>query len=218
MKTHILFDFDGTLVDSAPAILSCFKQVMQAHGLQACRTVDDSLIGPPLRQTLESLSGQSDPALLDALSASFKDIYDSKACLETPAYAGWHTLLDSLCAQGLTLAIATNKRLLPTRKIINALGWDERFSEVFASDSHPGLYADKTGMIAALLQKLRIAPQAAIYVGDTEQDGRAAAANAVDFWPVAWGYGSFGSGCQPFVSPRQLVARLAPDTKSSAVI
>lgn len=216
MKTHILFDFDGTLVDSAPAILSCFTQVMQAHGLQAQRTIDDSLIGPPLRQTLAALSGQNDPAVLDALSASFMEIYDSKACLDTPAYADWNALLDSLCAQGLTLAIATNKRLLPTRKIINALGWDGRFVEVFASDSHPGLYTDKTGMIAALLHKLSIAPQAAIYVGDTEQDGHAAAANAVDFWPAAWGYGSFASGYQPFLSPRQLVECLAPDLTSPA--
>lgn len=208
MKTHILFDFDGTLVDSAPAILACFSRVLQAHGLTACRAIDASLIGPPLRQTLATLSGQSDPALLDTLSASFKDIYDTQACLETPAYADCQASLERLSELGFTLAIATNKRLLPTRKIIAALGWEGLFAEVFASDSYPARYTDKAGMIAALLHDAAIAPQAAIYVGDTEQDGRAAAANAVDFWPVAWGYGRFASQEQPLHSPQQLLARL----------
>lgn len=209
MKTHILFDFDGTLVDSAPAILSCFTQVLRFHGLEACCSVDDSLIGPPLRQTLESLSGQNDSALLDALSTSFKDIYDAEVCLSTPAYAGWQSVFEGLRTQGLTLAIATNKRLLPTQKIISILGWDRYFSEVFASDSHPTLYADKAGMIGAALQVFGIEPQAAIYIGDTQQDARAATANEVDFWPVAWGYGSFGNEYEPLALPSQLIERLA---------
>jgi phosphoglycolate phosphatase len=75
-KTHVLFDFDGTLVDSAPAILTTFAQVLQAHGLQACCSIDDSLIGPPLRQTLQTLCGSSDVQLLDTLASSFRDIYD----------------------------------------------------------------------------------------------------------------------------------------------
>ena len=44
MTTHVLFDFDGTLVDSAPGILTCFEQALSAHGLPACRPIDASLI------------------------------------------------------------------------------------------------------------------------------------------------------------------------------
>ena len=209
MKTHILFDFDGTLVDSAPAILNCFERVLQAHGLDACRGIDASLIGPPMRQTLETLSGQSDPAVLDALGASFKDIYDTEACLQTPAYAACQDVLEQLRAQGFTLAIATNKRLLPTRRIIAALGWKALFAEVFASDSQPQRYTDKSGMIAALLHDFEIAPEAALYVGDTEADGQAAAANDVVFWPVAWGYGRFSEQEQPLQTMQELLERLS---------
>lgn len=152
MKRHVLFDFDGTLVDSAPAILACFARVLKAHGLHAMCPIDASLIGPPLRQTLATLSGSSDAALLDALSASFKDIYDAEACLETAAYEGCQAALEQLRAQGFNLSIATNKRLLPTQRIIAALGWQGLFSEVYASDSYPGRYSDKSGMIAALLE------------------------------------------------------------------
>jgi phosphoglycolate phosphatase len=208
MKTHILFDFDGTLVDSAPAILATFTQVLEAHELQPRRAIDSSLIGPPLRPTLEALSGQSDPALLDALCASFREIYDAQVCLTTPAYPGWLPVLDALRDRGLVLAIATNKRLLPTQRILQALGWTEHFGAVYASDSHPGRYSDKAGMIGALMSELDIQPGSAIYLGDTEQDGRAAAANAVDFWPVAWGYGHFAETLAPLATPQALAERL----------
>jgi phosphoglycolate phosphatase len=210
-KTHLLFDFDGTLVDSAPAILATFSQVLEAHDLQPRRAIDSSLIGPPLRPTLEALSGQSDPVLLDALSASFREIYDAQVCLTTPAYPGWPQVLDALRERGLVLAIATNKRLLPTQRILRALGWEDYFSAVYASDSHPGLYTDKAGMIGALMSELAIQSGSAIYLGDTDQDGRAAAANDLDFWPVAWGYGRFAEELQPLATPQAVAERLALD-------
>ncbi|MBF8673909.1 HAD family hydrolase [Pseudomonas fulva] len=207
MKQHLLFDFDGTLVDSAPAILACFSRVLDAHDLQAVCAVDDSLIGPPLRQTLATLSGSSDVQLLDAMSATFKTLYDQQACLETVAYAGCQAVLRQLRAQGVRLYIATNKRHLPTGRILAALGWEDLFDLVYASDSHPGRYQDKTGMIAALLEDAGVAPQDAIYIGDTAADGRAAAANGVQFWPVSWGYGHFASDECPLGSPQQWLER-----------
>lgn len=209
MKSHILFDFDGTLVDSAPAILNCFERVLAAHDLKACRSIDSSLIGPPLRQTLELLSGKNEPEVLDALAASFKEIYDTEACLQTPAYPDCHQVLQQLLEQGFTLAIATNKRLLPTQRIIAALGWQDLFAKVFASDSAPERYGDKTGMIAALLEDFDIEPSAALYIGDTQGDGRASTANGVEFWPVAWGYGVFSEQEQPLLTMRELVKRVS---------
>lgn len=209
MKTHILFDFDGTLVDSAPAVLATFTKVMQTHALTPCRAIDPSLIGPPLRPTLEALSGQRDPELLDALSASFREIYDGQMCLSTPAYPGWPEVLRELRGQELVLSIATNKRLQPTLQILDALGWTEHFTAIYANDSHPGLYTDKSGMIGALLNALDISATAAIYIGDTEQDGHAAAANGVEFWAVSWGYGHFAATSVPLTTPRQMTERLA---------
>lgn len=206
--THIFFDFDGTLVDSAPPILATFTEVLLTHGLQACRSVDKSLIGPPLRQTLEALSGQRDPQVLDLLSASFRKIYDDQVCLATPAYPGWTAALETLLGRGLTLAIATNKRLLPTQRILEALGWGDYFTAVYASDSHPQQYVDKAGMIGALLTAFRVGSANAIYLGDTEQDAVAAAANQVGFWPVSWGYGRFSDAQSPLTTPMQIIKRL----------
>ena len=208
-KTHVLFDFDGTLVDSAPAILTTFAQVLQGHGLQACCSIDDSLIGPPLRQTLQTLCGSSDAQLLDTLASSFRDIYDGPACLATPAYPGWDDALAALRALGLQLLIATNKRLLPTQRIIQARGWSEHFKVVYASDSCPGGFPNKAAMIAALLEEHGIDAQGAIYLGDTEADASAATANAVEFWAVDWGYGEFAGQYPTFDRPAAVVSCLS---------
>ena len=208
MKTHILFDFDGTLIDSAPAILATFTQVLKHHQIPACRAVDSRLIGPPLRQTLQALCGRDEPELLDALSESFRALYDDQVCLTTLAYPGWSAVLQQLCERGLILAIATNKRLLPTQRILQSLGWTKYFNAVYASDSSPGVYSDKAGMIASLMTALNVQPDAGVYLGDTEQDSCAAAANQLDFWPVAWGYGAFDMAMRPLSAPTQLLERL----------
>lgn len=208
-KSHVLFDFDGTLVDSAPAILTTFAQVLQAYGLQGCRSIDDSLIGPPLRQTLQTLCGSSDAQLLDTLATSFRDIYDGPACLATPAYPGWDDALAALRALGVQLHIATNKRLLPTQRILHARGWSEYFKVVYASDSRPGGFPSKAVMIATLLGEQGIDAQGAIYLGDTEADASAATANAVEFWAVDWGYGEFVGQYPTFDSPAAIVSCLS---------
>lgn len=208
MKTHIIFDFDGTLVDSAPAILMCFERVLQRHGLEACCAIDESLIGPPLRQTLSTLIGAGDLTLLDALSTSFQEIYDAEVCLLTPSYPDCHEALKQLKDRGLQISIATNKRLEPTRKIIAALGWEGFFNDVLTIDSCPGFYKDKAGMISVILNRQAIPHHQAVYIGDTPQDGIAASANSVEFWPVSWGYGYFGQQEKPLLSVWDLLRRV----------
>lgn len=215
-RTHILFDFDGTLVDSAPAILQTFEEVLRAHGISACRSIESSLIGPPLRQTLQILSGTDDAVTLDALSASFREIYDQSVCQTTPAYAGWNEALEQLRGAGLQLRIATNKRLLPTQRILQALGWDRHFSAVYASDSVAGGYADKAAMLAHLLQEQGLDASATLYLGDTLSDAKASAANGIEFHGVSWGYGSFDESYQVSDSPAQFLAVLGISPADSA--
>ena len=208
-KKHLLLDFDGTLVDSAPAILTTFAQVLHANGLQACRSIDQSLIGPPLRQTLQTLCGSNNAQLLDALEISFRDLYDGAACLATPSYPGWDDALAELQALGLQLLIATNKRLLPTQRILRARGWSEYFEVVYASDSRPGGFPSKAVMIATLLEEQGIDPHEAVYLGDTEADASAATVNAVEFWAADWGYGEFAGQYESFERPAAIVSCLS---------
>ena len=73
---HIVFDLDGTLIDSAPAILASFRAAFVHTGIAPAVAIDESVIGPPLTETLQLLSGSDDPALIGRLAEAFKASYD----------------------------------------------------------------------------------------------------------------------------------------------
>ncbi len=140
------------------------------------------------------LAGTCDAAVIDALAAGFKASYDSSGYRQTAAYAGVDAMLRRLRAAGCTLSIATNKRLLPTRLILEHLGWSEHFAAVYALDLFEPRLPDKAAMIARLLQDRGIDRADAVYVGDRGEDGESADANQLPFIAATWGYGSLEAG------------------------
>lgn len=187
---HILFDLDGTLIDSAPAILASFREAFVQAGIAPVRRIDESIIGPPLNETLQLLSGSDDPAVIARLAEAFKASYDSTGYQATAAYAGVGTLLAELAAAGLKLSIATNKRIHPTRLILDHLGWQAHFAHLYALDLFTPRLPDKATMIGRLLADQGIPKDQAIYIGDRSEDGESADANGLPFIAVTWGYGS----------------------------
>jgi len=190
---HILFDLDGTLIDSAPAILASFRDAFAQTGITPVRAIDASVIGPPLTETLQLLSGSADPALVARLAEAFKASYDSAGYKATAAYADVGALLAKLAGAGLRLSIATNKRIHPTRLILAHLGWSNFFNHVYALDLFTPRLPDKAAMIARLLADQAIAKDQAIYIGDRSEDGESADANGLPFIAVTWGYGSLNA-------------------------
>lgn len=190
---HILFDLDGTLIDSAPAILASFRDAFAQSGIAPARAIDESVIGPPLNETLQLLSGSDDPAQVNRLAEAFKASYDSEGYKATAAYAGVGELLAELAGAGLSLSIATNKRIHPTRLILDHLGWHGHFKHVYALDLFAPRLPNKATMIGRLLADQGIAKEEAIYIGDRSEDGESADANALPFIAVTWGYGSLTS-------------------------
>lgn len=187
---HVIFDLDGTLIDSAPAILASFRAAFAAAGREPAVAIDESIIGPPLAETLAHLSGTSEPAVIADLAQRFAAVYDTTGLLETAAYPGVGEMLRDLSARGQRLHIATNKRIHPTRKILAHLGWDGFFDNVYALDLFTPRLPDKAAMIARLLADRAIAAGSAVYVGDREEDGLSADANGLPFLAATWGYGS----------------------------
>lgn len=188
--THILFDLDGTLIDSAPAILASFRDAFAHCGRTPARVIDESIIGPPLLETLELLSGSRDADLIGRLAEGFKASYDSTGYKATLAYGGVGEMLAGLRSAGLNLSIATNKRIHPTRLILEHLGWSAYFEAVYALDLFPERLPHKAAMIGRLLEDRNIPRSRAVYVGDRAEDRDAAFANALPFIAATWGYGS----------------------------
>lgn len=194
---HILFDLDGTLIDSAPAILASFRDSFARNGLQAVRSIDESVIGPPLIETLQLLAGSTDKALIDRLADGFKASYDTEGYKATAAYAGVGDMLARLAGAGLSLSIATNKRLHPTRLILEHLGWSRHFDHVYALDLFEPRLPHKAAMIQRLLADQEIPGDGAIYIGDRSEDGESADANGLPFIAATWGYGSITAAEMP---------------------
>jgi phosphoglycolate phosphatase len=203
---HVIFDFDGTLVDSAPAILATFAQVLEEAGLAPVVPLDQSLIGPPLIPTLQKISGSSDPELIDLLVKRFKTEYDENKLPLTVAYHGVSALLPALRECGVSLHIATNKRERPTLRLLDLFEWRKLFASVYCIDTPPSGSPDKTEMLARLLIEQLLPKTSSVFVGDTLSDASAAAGNDIPFLAVGWGYGDWpGEAVQPLKSFEALV-------------
>ena len=204
---HVLFDLDGTLIDSAPAILASYRAAFADCGLEPACAIDQRLIGPPLGETLRLLIGRDDEVLLERLTQAFKQRYDTTGYRQTVAYAGVDALLAQLRADGRTLHIATNKRLHPTRLILAQLGWNDYFASVYALDMISPRLPDKATMLGRQINEQGVARSAAIYIGDRSEDGLAATANGLAFIAATWGYDSDAVALNP--------AWIAADTPST---
>ncbi|HET6720269.1 MAG TPA: HAD hydrolase-like protein [Rhodocyclaceae bacterium] len=203
----IIFDLDGTLIDSSKSILAGFAGAFAAEGLSPAVALAPEIIGPPLKETLAILAGSRDDALVDRLAGHFKAHYDNVGYRETTVFAGIPEMLAGLAEMGVPLHIATNKRLIPTRRILDHLGWTAYFRTVRALDAWSPAAANKAEMIARQLREEALAPASTLYVGDREEDFFAARSNHLPFALAAWGYGGAPAidQCIPLKAPAELV-------------
>lgn len=190
----VIFDLDGTLVDSAPSICDSLREALAKRHVTPIVEVDASLVGPPLMQTLHRASGIDDPLELEMLAAAFRDHYDNVACLSCQPFPGIRALLESLEGLGLDMAIATNKRILPARNILDRLGLSRFFTRIASLDAYTPALPDKGALLATILRQTGSQAAATCYVGDTQGDRIAAEVNGLHFAFAGWGYGSPASG------------------------
>lgn len=210
MKPEIIFDLDGTLIDSAPGILAGFAGAFTSCGHVPKLPLTADIIGPPLMETLAKLAGTSDPAVLQPLAEAFKAHYDEAGYRQTLVFSGVGEMLSELVAHDFKLHIATNKRILPTRRILNHLGWEAYFLGVYALDVFDPPLKSKAQMLQEILAQRELDPQQTFYIGDRREDATAAEANAMPFLLAVWGYDEPNSGAwRKLNSPDHLLTLLS---------
>ena len=187
MSKAWIFDFDGTLVHSEAAITQCFQRITQKLAPQRLDVAKKVLIGPPLRQTVAEILGDPEHPLIDEFVSAFIQMHDDDVLNHTTPYPSAHETLTHLYNQGQKMAIATNKRLAPTIKILQHFSWDPFFSSLECSDSE-AVMRDKQQMIEGIIQKDNDF-KGAYFVGDTVGDGLSANISHVPFIKASYGYG-----------------------------
>lgn len=183
----LIFDLDGTLIDSREAILQCWTDALQTTGLRSQIAIDERLIGPPARQVAQLIAGEGQKLAAEQLFDQFIHAYDGGGWQLCKPYVGVDAALRKLFKMGTPLHLVTNKRAQPTRSILSALGWLPLFLGVHSPDDEPGNFRSKPTMLANLLAQASIQPKQATYVGDTPQDQMAAHLNCLGFIAAWWG-------------------------------
>lgn len=189
----LLFDLDGTLLDSLPGIAYSVQAAFAAAGLPK-RSFDlRQWIGPPIRAILSRAAETDDPALLDTLERHFRASYDNAGWRRSVCFPGALKILQAMKESGHRLFIVTNKPRHSSILAIEAEGIAPFFEKVYTRDSIEPPYASKADMLRALLTDQRLSPQECVMVGDTMEDAGAAAMHKINFIFMEHGYGEISS-------------------------
>jgi len=185
----VLFDLDGTLVDSLPGIAWAARLAL-AEVLPGSELPDlRPFVGPPIREVFRRALGEDTAGIVTDLEAVFRRCYNTEGWRRSFAYADVPDTLAALSAAGIRLGVVTNKPQEPTRSILDHLDLARFMDVVVTPDSRSPPYASKTETLAAALQARALVPALTLFVGDSHDDAAAACACGVRFAAVASGYG-----------------------------
>jgi phosphoglycolate phosphatase len=185
----LLFDMDGTLLDSLPGIAYSVQAAFDAAGLPERAYDLRQLIGPPIRTILSRAAETDDPALLDTLEQHFRASYDNEGWRQSVCFPDALEVLQAMKKSGHRLFIVTNKPRRSSTMAIEAEGIASLFERIYTRDSIDPPYATKADMLHALLTDQHLSPQECVMVGDTMEDASAAAMHKINFIFMEHGYG-----------------------------
>jgi phosphoglycolate phosphatase len=185
MSRLVLFDLDGTLVDSSPGIHASVRFAASELGLAEPTTAQlRAMVGPPLQEGFALGFGLSRTDVAHAVAA-YRAHYSAGAMLDAPAYPGIPELLARLRADGATLAVATSKPEPFAVAILEHVGLLDRFASVHGA-TLDGAVRHKDQVVGAALAR-HPAGRAPVLVGDRAQDVLGAAAHGLPCVGAGWG-------------------------------
>ncbi|SMX34353.1 phosphoglycolate phosphatase [Actibacterium lipolyticum] len=184
----IIFDLDGTLIDSAPDIHAAVNKMLAEVG-QSELTLDTvrSFIGNGVPKLIERVIGAHGLAMDDhaTLLAMFMRHYDADPATLTTLYPNAEKVITDFAAEGFRMGICTNKPEAPTRAILAAFGIDGMFDVVIGGDTLPVKKPDPAPLNAAVKA---LDQSITIYVGDSEVDAETATRAGLPFALFTEGY------------------------------
>lgn len=185
----VLFDLDGTLVDSAPDLAGAVNELRQAHGLSALPfEVLRPMVGSGARGMLQAAFGIGpEDARFDELRSDFLARYEARILRETRVFAPVEPVLQALERKQLPWGIVTNKIARFSAPLVEGLGLRSRCAVLVSGDTTAFAKPHPQPLLEAARQ-LALAPQHCIYVGDDRRDMEAGRRAGMPTLAAAWGY------------------------------
>jgi N-acetyl-D-muramate 6-phosphate phosphatase len=185
----VLFDFDGTLADTAPDLGAALNHLRSEKGLAP---LSDDAVRPYASMGARGLLRigfglTPESAEYAALRDAFLSRYEEQLCVRTSIFPGIVELLEKLKALSIRWGIVTNKASRFTGRIVAALSLQPDC--VVCGDSTPHLKPHPASLLLAA-EQLRLAPENCLYLGDDLRDIQAAQAAGMRSVAVTWGYHS----------------------------
>jgi phosphoglycolate phosphatase len=185
----LVFDLDGTLIDSAQDLAVSMNATRQHFGLAP---VDPKLIYSYVGNgaavlVKRAVASEAGEAVLDDALAFFLKFYRMHALEHTKLYPGVREAVEALAAAGHTLSLLTNKPARISFDIIATLGLEAYFARVYGGDSFASKKPDPVGILT-LMSESGATPERTIMIGDSSIDIRTARNAGVRSCGVAWGF------------------------------
>ena len=192
MTRAVIFDLDGTLIDSLPDVMNALNAVLAENERRAVtRDEASTMVGggaEPLLERAFDATGDSLPAerLMDCVDA-FTAYYRQNPVTETTIFEGAVSALEELTERGMKLGICTNKPHKSALQVLRALDLDRYFDACFGKASLPFHKPDRRHY-DEVARALGVAPDRSLYVGDSEIDVETARNAGVPMVLVPFGY------------------------------
>ena len=182
----ILFDMDGTLLDTLADMVSAVNHILSVHGWPL-RTTEEvrTFVGNGARRLMEralppTVTGED----FEAVLAEYRDWYQAHNCVDTAPYAGIPAVLAALAEAGIKTAVVSNKPDATTKALA-----EKFFPGMPALGQRDGVDPKPSpALVAQALSDLGVRPENAVYVGDSEVDVATARNAGLPLIAVSWGF------------------------------
>ncbi len=186
----VLLDLDGTLIDSQPGILASCRVALRALGHEPGAALDiAAIIGPPIEDVVRLLVKPYQDDRVDEAVAAYRKDYGVNGLFESKLYPGIVDALREIREASVRLYLATSKRTIFARRILEHLELATYFDGIYGSETG-GALDHKPELIAHILSQHGLQPDYSVMVGDRRYDITGAHANRMRAVGVLWGYGT----------------------------
>jgi phosphoglycolate phosphatase len=187
---NVIFDLDGTLIDSRPGILAGIRHALAQLGHDVPSNIPlDWAIGPPLEEVMARLLEPFGDDRVNQAVAHYRDHYGGVGLFFARPYEGISRLLKGMRNAGQSLFVGTSKLALFAATVLEHFCLAEHFAGIYGAEAD-GRFSSKTDLIRQILNERGLDPRETVVIGDRDHDVFSARANGVDVISVTYGYGT----------------------------